>query len=123
MLKKIIVSITIILMMVMTASASVRPIFVEVDQYGMVPAEWIAIIAVSFAFFDNFGRAWDKKRKNPEFQYNYAYLKTTILASVGIGLIALGMGVTSLGLEEIMGAIILGMGGNLTAKDATKGTR
>ena len=112
-----------ILMMMSIASASVRPAFVEVDQYGMVPAKWMAIIAVSFAFLDNLGRAWDKKRKDPEFKYNYAYLNATIIASVGIGLIALGMGVTSLGLEEIMGAIILGMGGNLTVKEGTKGTR
>lgn len=122
MFKKIILSIVIIFGMISTASASIRPNYVELF-YGYEPATWMAILAVVCALIDNLGRAWDKKRKDSEFVYNYAYLNSTILASVGVGLIVLGMDITNLGLHEILGAVSMGFGGNLLTKEATKGTR
>ena len=82
-----------------------------------------AFIGIGFAFLDNFGRALDKKRKTPEFEYNYAYLGSTIIAAIVIGLSILGMEATSLGIHEILIAVGYGMGLNLTVKEGTKGTR
>ena len=122
-MRNIIIGIVIILGMVTTASAAVRPGFIEMGPYGLEPATWMAAIVVICAFADNIGRAWDKKQKDPEFNYNYAYLNATIIASTLAGLAILGMDVVELGLHEILTAIILGFGGNLTVKKATRGTR
>jgi len=108
--------------MITTASASIRPSYVELF-HGYEPVTLLAVLAVICAFIDNLGRAWDKKRKDTEFVYNYAYFNSTILASVGVGLIVLGMDITTLGLYEILCAVSLGFGGNLLTKEATKGTR
>jgi len=120
--KLAIVGIVIYGMITIVSAATVRPDFVT-PLYGQSPATWMALIAILFALIDNFGRAWDKSINNPEFKYNYAYLNATIVASALIGLTALGLNVTEFGLHEILNAVILGIGGNLSVKEATKGTR
>ena len=69
------------MMLAMTGivSASVRPTFIQVDQYGMEPATWLAIIVGICALIDNIGRFIDKKNKKSDLKYDYAYLQTTIL--------------------------------------------
>ena len=124
MFRKIIIGIAVIFMMMeLVAAATVRPSFIEVDHYGLVAADWMAIIAVTCAFIDNMGRFADRKMKDKTVRYNFAYLKSTILASVSVGLMALGMGIVDLGLHEILTAVSMGFGGNVLAKEGTRGLR
>lgn len=120
MYKKLIATIILVLMLITPVLARIEPVYVHIDQYGMAAADWMALLAVSCAFIDNFGRAWDKKRKDSTFKYNYAYLHITIIASALVGLSVLGMDVVELGLHEMFTAVLLGFGGNLGVKKATK---
>jgi hypothetical protein len=120
---KIVVYVFVLLLLVGVAAARVTPTYEMEYAYGLVAAEYMAIIAIVCAIIDNVGRYVDKKRADPTLKYNYAYLKATLIAVALMGLSVLGMDVVSLGLEEILTAVIIGFGGNMAVKDATKGTR
>lgn len=116
-MRNITIGTTIILAMVGTASAAVRPGFIEMGPYGIEPAAWMAIIAVVCAILHNIGRAYDKKRKDPDFKYDYAYLHTTLMATLIIAFGILDMDIVKLSPGLIVMAISIGFGGNeLTAR-------
>ena len=123
MYKKIILSIAIILAMIGTAMARVTPALIYTDQYGMTAVEWMAIIAGICAVVDNVGRYADKKGQNPDLKYNYAYMNSTPIAIALMCMSVLGMEVVALDLNSIFTAIIIGFGGNIGTKVATRGTR
>jgi hypothetical protein len=120
---KIVIYVFMLLLLVGVAAARVTPTYEIEYAHGLVAAEYMAIIAIVCAFVDNVGRYVDKKRADPNLKYNFAYLKATLIAITLMGLGVLGMDVVSLGLEEILTAVIIGFGGNVAIKDATKGTR
>ena len=119
MYKKIILSIVIILAMITTASASIRPSYVELF-YGLEPAMWLAIVVGICALFDNIGRFIDKKRNNPDMKYDYAYLQTTLITIIMMCMGVLQTEVVELTPYAVLGAIILGFGGNEVITRTTK---
>ena len=119
MLKKIILSIVIIIGMITTASASIRPSYVELF-YGLEPAMWLAIVVGICALVDNIGRFIDKKRKNSDIKYDYAYLQTTIITIIMMCMGVLQTEVVELTPYAVLGAIILGFGGNEVITRTTK---
>lgn len=119
MLKKLILSIIIIIGMITTASASVRPNYVELF-YGLEPATWLAMIVGICALMDNIGRFIDKKRNNPDVKYDCAYLQTTIVTIIMMCMGVLQTEVVELTPYAILGAIILGFGGNEVITRTTK---
>lgn len=122
MFKKIILSIAIIIAMITTASASVRPNYVELF-HGLEPAMWLAIIVGICALIDNIGRFIDKKRSNPELKYDYAYLYTTMHTIIMMCMGVLQTEVVELTPYAILGAIILGFGGNEVITRITRTTK
>lgn len=119
MFKKIILSIIIIFAMITTASASIRPSYVELF-YGLEPAMWLAIIVGVCALIDNIGRFIDKKRSNSELKYDYAYLQTTIITIIMMCMGVLQTEVVELTPYAVLGAIVLGFGGNEVITRTTK---
>ena len=119
MLKKLILSIAIILTMITTASASIRPSYVELF-YGLEPAMWLAIVVGICALFDNIGRFADTKSNNPDLKYDYAYLQTTLLTILVMCMGVLQTEVVELTPYAVLGAIILGFGGNEVITRTTK---
>ena len=119
MLKKIILSIVIIIGMITTASASIRPSYVELF-YGLEPAMWLAIVVGICALIDNIGRFIDKKRSNPDTKYDFAYLQTTIITIIMMCMGVLQTEVVELTPYAVLGAIILGFGGNEVITRTTK---
>lgn len=107
-------------MMTGTALARMEPVLVMTDQWGITAVEWMALIACLCAIIDNVGRFLDKRAQNPDLKYDYLYLKGTIIAIALMGLSILGMEVVSLDLNTVITAIIIGFGGNMGVKDATK---
>ena len=105
--------------MITTASASVRPNYVELF-YGLEPATWLAMIVGICALIDHFGEYTLKKKKNPEIEYDYAYLKTTGLAIIVMCVGALFTPVVELTELAVMNAILLGFGGNEYVARKTK---
>lgn len=112
MYKKLLIVVIIILMMMTVVSASTRPVFVEVDRFGMEPAMWLAIVVGICALIDNIGRFVDKKVSNPDLKYDYAYLQTTMLTILVMCMGVLQTQVVALTPYAVLGAIILGFGGN-----------
>ena len=119
MLKKIILSIVIIIGMITTASASIRPSYVELF-YGLEPAMCLAIVVGICALIDNIGRFIDKKRSNPDTKYDFAYLQTTIITIIMMCMGVLQTEVVELTPYAVLGAIILGFGGNEVITRTTK---
>ena len=119
MYKKIILSIVIILGMITTASASIRPNYVELF-HGLEPAMWLAIVVGACALIDNIGRFIDKKRSNPDIKYDFAYFQTTLLTIVMMCMGVLQTEVVELTPYAVLGAIILGFGGNEVITRTTK---
>ena len=119
MYKKIILSIVIILGMITTASASIRPNYVELF-HGLEPAMWLAIVVGACALIDNIGRFVDKKRSNPDIKYDFAYFQTTLLTIIMMCMGVLQTEVVELTPYAILGAIILGFGGNEVITRTTK---
>jgi hypothetical protein len=119
-MKKILIAIMVILAMTTTASAAVRPGFIEMGPYGLEPAVWMAAIAVICAILHNIGRAYDKKRNNPDFKYDYAYLHTTIMATLVIAFAILDMDIVKLSPGLIVMAMSIGFGGNEISARITK---
>ena len=119
MFKKIILSIIIIIGMITTASASIRPSYVELF-YGLEPAMCLAIVVGICALIDNIGRFIDKKRSNPNIKYDYAYLQTTIITIIMMCMGVLQTEVVELTPYAVLGAIILGFGGNEVITRTTK---
>jgi len=119
MFKKIILSISIILMMISTASASIRPSYVELF-HGLEPAMCLAIVVGICALVDNIGRFVDKKRNNPYMKYDYAYLQTTLITILVMCMGVLQTEVVELTPYAVLGAIILGFGGNEVITRTTK---
>ena len=119
MFKKTILSIVIILTMITTASASIRPSYVELF-HGLEPAMWLAIVVGVCALIDNIGRFIDKKRSNPDIKYDFAYFQTTLLTIVMMCMGVLQTEVVELTPYAVLGAIILGFGGNEVITRTTK---
>ena len=119
MFKKLILSIIIILGMITTASASIRPSYIELF-YGLEPAMWLAIVVGICALFDNIGRFIDKKRSDPDIKYDYAYLQTTLVTIIMMCMGVLQTEVVELTPYAVLGAIILGFGGNEVITRTTK---
>lgn len=119
----IIIAVFVMLMVCTTAFGDVYPREVRPGPYGLDANVWMAGIAIVCAIIDNLGRWYDKKAENPDLKYNHAYGRATLIAIALMGVSVLGMDVVTLGPEEILTAIILGFGGNLAVKEATKGTR
>ena len=105
--------------MISTASASIRPSYVELF-YGLEPAMWLAIVVGICALFDNIGRFIDKKRKNTDIKYDYAYLQTTMVTIIMMCMGVLQTEVVELTPYAVLGAIILGFGGNEVITRTTK---
>ena len=85
-----------------TAMARIEASPVKIDQYGMSPAEWLAIIVGLGAVIQHIGRYYQKKRSNPVLTYDPGYLYTTVL-----GIIALCQVTLSIPVAELTGAAIL----------------
>ena len=119
MYKKIILSIIIIIGMISTASASISPSYVELF-YGLEPPMWLAIVVGICALFYNIGRFIDKKRKNTDIKYDYAYLQTTMVTIIMMCMGVLQTEVVELTPYAVLGAIILGFGGNEVITRTTK---
>ena len=105
--------------MITTASASIRPSYVELF-YGLEPAMWLAIIVGVCALFDNIGRFVDKKRSNPELKYDCAYFQTTLITIIMLCMGVLQTEVVELTPYAVLGAIVLGFGGNEVITRTTK---
>ena len=105
--------------MITTASASIRPSYVELF-YGLEPAVWLAMIVGICALIDNVGEYTLKKKKYPDMQYDYAYLKTTGLAILIMCTGALLTPVVELTELAVVNAILLGFGGNEYVARKTK---
>ncbi|MCK5216328.1 MAG: hypothetical protein KAJ93_00970 [Methanosarcinales archaeon] len=105
--------------MITTASASIRPNYVELF-HGLEPAMWLAIVVGACALIDNIGRFIDKKRSNPDIKYDFAYFQTTLLTIVMMCMGVLQTEVVELTPYAVLGAIILGFGGNEVITRTTK---
>lgn len=120
MYKKIIASITIALMLIPSALARIEPIYVQVDQYGIEPATWLALIVGITALINNVGRFYDKKKANSDLKYDYAYLRTTLISVLVMCMSVLQTPVVELSPYAILMAIIFGFGGNEVITRVTK---
>lgn len=123
MIRKLTAGILLILMLFGTAMARIEASPVKVDQYGMEPAVWLALIVGIFAMINNIGRFWDKKKQNPELQYDFAYLYTTIMSILMLCMGVLQTQVAELTPAAILGAVIFGFSGNETMARLTKTKR
>lgn len=110
--RKIILVIIVMALMIMPAMAGVDPRYVKIDQYGIEPAEWLALVVGVSALINNIGRFIDKKRANPDLKYDYAYLNTTIISILMMCMGVLQTPVVELTPYAIIAAVILGFGGN-----------
>lgn len=112
MFKKIIIGIVIIFMMMELALARVDPTFVRIDQYGMEPAMWLALVVGIGAVIQHVGRYRDKKKKDPEITYDYGFLITTVMSILVMCQLTLQVPVVELTAEAVITALITGLGGN-----------
>ncbi len=119
MFKKILITGIIILTMINIASASVRPTFVQ-EVYGIEPAVWLALAAGIGAVLQHVGRYYQKKRGNPDFVYDRAYLYTTALAVLGGCQLVAAIPVAELTIPAIMFYLFSGVTGTEGVNKATK---
>lgn len=123
MLKKLILLLLVVFASIELALARIDPIFVRTYWYGLTAVECMALITAAFAILDNLGRAYDKKRQDPDFKYNYAYANVTLIAIGMTVLGVLGMDVVELNINTVVMAIIIGLGGNETFTTVAKATK
>ena len=119
MYKKIILSIVFITMMITTASASVRPNYVELF-YGLEPATWLAIAVGIGAAIQHIGRYSIKKRNNPDMKYDTGYLYTTIVSILAVCQLVAGVPVVELTAEAVMYSFFSGLGINEGVSKASR---
>jgi len=119
MYKKIILGIVIIFSMMNIASASVRPVFVEM-VYGLEPATWLAIAAGIGAVLQHVGRYYIKKRDNPGMKYDTAYLYTTAVTILAGCQVIAGIPVVELEIDAIMFYLFAGVTGTEGVNKITK---
>lgn len=119
MYKKIILSIVIIIGIITTASASVRPNYVELF-YGLEPATWLAIAVGIGAAIQHIGRYSIKKRNNPDMKYDTGYLYTTIVSILAVCQLVAGVPVVELTVEAVMYSFFSGLGINEGVSKASR---
>lgn len=119
-MKKYILLGIVMIMLVSTCMARVEPTYVTTDQYGIEPATYLAAIVGICALLNNYGRYLDKKRADPSIKYDYAYLNTTILSVLLMCMTVLQTPVVELTPYAVLGAVLIGFGGNEAITRVTK---
>ena len=105
--------------MITTASASVRPNYVELF-YGLEPATWLAIAVGIGAAIQHIGRYSIKKRNNPDMKYDTGYLYTTIVSILAVCQLVAGVPVVELTVEAVMYSFFSGLGINEGVSKASR---
>lgn len=125
MFKQIIVTIVVIFAMLELALAeAVNGTSMSTMDYitsiNIEPAMWMAGIAIACAIIHNIGRALDKKRQDPDFKYDYAYMQTTLMAIIIMAYGILDMDIAAMTPGVVLMAISIGFGGNEITARITK---
>lgn len=110
MIRKLTISVLFILMLMSTALARIEASPVKVDQYGMEPAMWLAIVVGFGAIIQHTGRYLQKKSKNPGMEYDPAYLYTTVMSSIALCQMTAAIPVAELTIPAIGYAFASGLG-------------
>lgn len=105
--------------MITTASASIRPSYVELF-HGLEPAMWLAIVVGIGAAIQHIGRYMIKKHNNPDMTYDPAYLYTTFMSIMAMCQLTASIPVVELSAAAVMYAFFSGLGINEGVSKATK---